>query len=129
VDGISNMTILQLFQYIIVTVLALWLGTTLVQRLQLSLAKSPGLNGHLRWAKRISGWIKGYSYKDDAWFTVDGAPDHISKKRKIAFHELSLTLKTRSPNTLAMTAQAKPLLSDLAAHQSLSCSLSVSRGH
>ena len=107
------MTILQLFQYIIVTVLTLWLVASLVQRLQLSLAKSPGLNGHLRWAKRISGWIKGYSYKEDEWLTVDGAPEHISKKRKIAFHELSLTLKTRSPNTLAMTAQAKPFLSDL----------------
>jgi len=81
VSGISMMTILQLFQYIIVTALALWLGATLVQRLQLSLAKSPGLNGHLRWAKRISGWIKGYSYKEHEWVAVDGAPDQIAKKR------------------------------------------------
>lgn len=107
------MTILLLLQYVIVTMIALWLGAALLQRLQLSLAKSPGLGGHLRWAKRIAGMIRGYSYSEKQWLSVDGAPAHIAEKRKAAFLALSQTLRERSPNSLADTAQAKKMLSDL----------------
>ena len=107
------MTILLLLQYIIVTMLALWLGAALLQRLQLSLAKSPGLGGHLRWAKRIAGMIRGYSYSEKQWLSIDGAPTHIVEKRKNAFLALSQTLRERSPISLADTAQAKKMLSDL----------------
>lgn len=107
------MTILLLLQYIIVTMLALWLGAALLQRLQLSLAKSPGLGGHLRWAKRIAGMIRGYSYSEKQWLSIDGAPTHIVEKRKNAFLALSQTLREKSPNSLADTAQAKKMLSDL----------------
>lgn len=107
------MTILLLLQYTIVTMLALWLGAALLQRLQLSLAKSPGLGGHLRWAKRIAGMIRGYSYSEKQWLSIDGAPTHIVEKRKNAFLALSQTLREKSPNSLADTAQAKKMLSDL----------------
>lgn len=107
------MTILQLFQYAIVTILALWAGAAFVQRIQLSLAKSPGLNGHLRWAKRISGWIKGYSYKENEWLAIDHAPENIVIQRKAAFESLCQSFRIKSPQTLVMTQQAKELLSDL----------------
>ncbi|MDP4908792.1 MAG: aminotransferase class III-fold pyridoxal phosphate-dependent enzyme [Burkholderiaceae bacterium] len=107
------MTILLLLQYTIVTMLVLWLGAALLQRLQLSLAKSPGLGGHLRWAKRIAGIIRGYSYSEKQWLSIDGAPTHIVEKRKNAFLALSQTLREKSPNSLADTAQAKKMLSDL----------------
>jgi glutamate-1-semialdehyde 2,1-aminomutase len=111
--GYQNMTILLLLQYVIVTMIALWLGAALLQRLQLSLAKSPGLGGHLRWAKRITSMIRGYSYSENQWLSIDGAPTHIAEKRKAAFLALSQTLRERSPNSLADTAQAKKMLSDL----------------
>ena len=107
------MTILLLLQYVIVTMLAIWLGAALLQRLQLSLAKSPGLGGHLRWAKRLASVIRGYSYSDKQWLEIDGAPTQIVERRKSAFTQLSQTLKEKSPKTLAQTAQAKTLLSDL----------------
>lgn len=107
------MTILQLLQYVIVTILALWLGAALLQRLQLSLAKSPTLSGHLRWAKRIAGMVRGYSYGEHQWLAVDDAPSHIVEQRKNAFYTLSQTLRDRSPTTLAQSGQAKMMLSDL----------------
>ena len=107
------MTILLLLQYVIVTMLAIWLGAALLQRLQLSLAKSPGLGGHLRWAKRFAKVIRGYSYSDKQWLAIDGAPTQIIEKRQSAFNQLSQTLKEKSPKSLAQTAQAKTLLSDL----------------
>ena len=107
------MTILQFFQYVFVTVFVLWLGATLLQRLQLSLAKSPGLNGHLRWAKRIAAQIKGYSYGQREWVCVDGAPDDVANRRRAAFGVLCQTLREKSPVSQAKTTQAKLLLSDL----------------
>ena len=83
------MTILLLLQYVIVTMLAIWLGAALLQRLQLSLAKSPGLGGHLRWAKRFAKVIRGYSYSDKQWLEIDGAPTQIIEKRQSAFNQLS----------------------------------------
>jgi len=107
------MTILQLFQYIIVTVIAFGLIATFLQRIQLSLAKSPGLNGHLRWARRISKWVKGYTYDDNQWLSIDGAPESIVDTRRNAFHALCHDLKVKSPITIARTEQAKTMLSDL----------------
>jgi len=107
------MTILLLLQYVIVTVLALWLAAALLQRLQLSLAKSPGLGGHLRWAKRFARVIRGYSYGEKQWLEIDDAPAHIVANRKQAFEGLSLSFKKTSPTTLACSAQAKSMLSDL----------------
>lgn len=107
------MTILQLVQYIIVTIGIVYLGAALLQRLQLSLAKSPGLGGHLRWAKRFARVIRTYSYDDKNWLEIDGAPAQIVAQRKIAFQTLSQTLRDRSPKTLSYSAQAKTMLSDL----------------
>jgi glutamate-1-semialdehyde 2,1-aminomutase len=107
------MTILQLVQYIIVTIGIVYLGAALLQRLQLSLAKSPGLGGHLRWAKRFARIIRSYSYDDKNWLAIDGAPAQIVAQRKIAFQTLSQTLRDRSPKTLSYSAQAKTMLSDL----------------
>lgn len=107
------MTILLLLQYIFVTISAFWLLALLVQRLQLSLAKSPGLGGHLRWAKRFARLVPYYSYDEKKWLGIDHAPADVVAKRKNAFTALSQTLRERSPNSLAHSAQAKTMLSDL----------------
>ena len=83
------------------------------QRLQLSLAKHPSLGGHLRMSKRFANWLPAYSYPQATWFCVDGAPEAISKMREAALARLGQTLKERSPQTLAHTAQAKPMISDM----------------
>ncbi len=107
------MTILLLLQYTIVTIIAIWFGKVALQRLQLSLAKSPGLGGHLRWAKRFARVVPYYSYDEKKWLEVDGAPAEVVAKRKSAFLALSQTLRERSPLSLAQSAQAKTMLSDL----------------
>ena len=83
------------------------------QRLQLSLAKHPSLGGHLRMSKRFANWLPAYSYPQATWFCVDGAPEAISQKREAALTKLGQTLRERSPITLAHTAQAKPMISDM----------------
>lgn len=107
------MTILLLLQYIIVTISALWLFALVLQRLQLSLAKSPGLGGHLRWAKRFARIIRYYAYDEKKWLEIDGAPPQVIAQRKSAFMNLSQTLRERSPNSITDTVQAQSMLSDL----------------
>ena len=68
--------------------LSVWLFLKLKQRLELSLAKQPGLGGHLRWAKRIAGWIPSYSYAQDTWFSTDHAPIEVTNTRKAALAAL-----------------------------------------
>jgi len=84
-----------------------------VQRLQLSFAKHPSLGGHLRMSKRFAHWLPAYSYKPETWFSVDGAPPDIAHTRQTALSALGVKLKTRSPLTLAHTAAAKPMISDM----------------
>ncbi len=83
------------------------------QRLQLSLAKHPSLGGHLRMSKRFAHWLPAYSYAQDTWFAVDGAPQAIAQTRERALARLGQTLRERSPLTLAQTDQTKPMVSDM----------------
>ena len=94
-------------------VLGIALAMKIIERLQLSLAKHPSLGGHLRMAKRVAKWIPGYSYDEAKWFAADAAPQAIADQRRTALLKLGQTLKTRSPNTLAQTEAAKPMVSDM----------------
>ena len=82
-------------------------------RLQLSMAKHPSLGGHLRMAKKFAGWIPGYSYNNTQWFVADGAPEDVGQQRKSAIERMGQNLQGKSPQTLAMSAELKPLISDL----------------
>ena len=82
-------------------------------RLQLSMAKHPSLSGHLRMAKRFAAWIPGYSYSPSHWLVADGAPAHVAEQRKKAMDQLGQRLQSKSPQTLQMSAELKPLVSDL----------------
>ncbi|MCX7270033.1 MAG: glutamate-1-semialdehyde 2,1-aminomutase, partial [Burkholderiales bacterium] len=83
------------------------------QRLQLSMAKHPSLGGHLRMSKRVAAWIPAYSYRDEQWFAADQAPQTVVLQRQQGLQALAHRLQSRSPNTLAMSAQVKPMISDL----------------
>lgn len=99
---------------IVIALIAIWVVASKAwQRLQLSLAKSPSLGGHLRWAKRITSRIPGYSYAKDQWLAADGAPSEVALRRQTALLKLGADLKCNAPKTLANTAQAKPMISDL----------------
>ncbi len=83
------------------------------QRLELSFAKNPSLGGHVRWSKRFARQIPSYSYSGEKWFSCDDAPSAIVAQRKEALNQLGADLVKQSPLTLELTAQTKPLISDL----------------
>ncbi len=83
------------------------------RRLQLSRAKHPSLAGHSRMAKRIARLLPGYSYGEQEFFGVDGAPAEVQQQRRAGFARLSGHLREAAPRSLALTAQAREGLSDL----------------
>ena len=83
------------------------------RRLQLSLAKQPGLAGHTRLAKRVAGMIPGYAYDEAAFFGSDGAPAEVVARRREAFAALCADYAARYPQSAALTAQAREAISDL----------------
>ncbi len=83
------------------------------RRLQLSKAKHPSLAGHSLWAKRIGRLIPGYSYGETEFFAADSAPPEVVAQRRAGLERLSRSLRERSPQTLALTAEVREGLSDL----------------
>ena len=68
--------------------LLLMVASRLRTRLELSLAKHRSLAGHPRIAKRISGWLPAYSYRDAEVFELDGATPAVVADRRRAFEAL-----------------------------------------
>ena len=51
-----------------------------------ALAKHPSLTGHVRLAKRVTGWLPGYAYDEQQFFASDGAaPDVVALPARIYF--------------------------------------------
>jgi len=82
-------------------------------RAELSLAKHGSLAGHPRNARRLASFLPSYSYDEAHVFGVDGAPDEIVARRKIAFDTLVKQLQKLSPKSLQETADVVNGLSDL----------------
>jgi glutamate-1-semialdehyde 2,1-aminomutase len=83
------------------------------RRLQLSRAKHRSLSGHSRIAQWLARQLPGYAYDEERFFTVDGAPPEVAKRRREALSRLGSTLGNRSPHSLAMTEEARESISDL----------------
>ena len=83
------------------------------QRLQLSRAKHRSLAGHSRMAKRLASWVPGYAYDEARFFASDDAPPEVVARRRGAFAALSALYAERFPRSVAMTWQAREVLSDL----------------
>lgn len=92
---------------------AAWILPRLQRRLELSLAKHRSLAGHSRLAKRVARWVPAYTYSEQAFYRVDGAPADVEQRRREGFDRLSSTLRARSQLTLAMTSDCREGLSDL----------------
>ena len=94
--------------------LALFFGLRRVKnRAELSFAKHGSLAGHPRNARRLAALLPSYSYGEEHAFGVDGAPEEIVTRRKIAFYNLVIQLQKRSPKSLQETADVVNGLSDL----------------
>ena len=98
---------------ITVAALAALAWPKLAQRLALSRAKHPSLTGHSRMARRVAGWLPGYAYDEQRFFTSDGAPAAVATQRRGGFMRLAAVLAERHPRTLALTRQARSALPDL----------------
>lgn len=83
------------------------------RRLQLSLAKQPGLSGHTRLAKRVAGLIPGYAYDEARFFDSDDAPADVVARRREAFAALCADYAARFPKSAALTAEAREAISDM----------------
>jgi glutamate-1-semialdehyde 2,1-aminomutase len=83
------------------------------RRLELSRAKHPSLTGHSRMAKRVVSFLPGYEFNESQFFSCDGAPDQVAENRKKAFYSLAQLLQTRHAKSIALTAEAREIISDL----------------
>ncbi|WP_077529759.1 aminotransferase class III-fold pyridoxal phosphate-dependent enzyme [Vreelandella utahensis] len=91
----------------------LWLGPRLYQRLQLSRAKHPSLQGHSRMARRVARLLPYYDYDDATFFRCDDAPERIAEQRRAGLYRLSENLHARSPQALQAGTELAEGLSDL----------------
>ncbi len=82
-------------------------------RLALSRAKHPSLTGHARWSKRLAALTPFYAHGQDRFFDCDGAPAAIVASRRAGFERLSRLYRTRFAQSIALTAQTRPGISDL----------------
>jgi glutamate-1-semialdehyde 2,1-aminomutase len=83
------------------------------RRLELSLAKHRSLAGHSRMAKRLARLIPGYGYDEAEFFNSDAAPAEAVVRRRAGFERLSALFASRYAKTIAMTADAREVISDL----------------
>jgi glutamate-1-semialdehyde 2,1-aminomutase len=82
-------------------------------RVELSLAKHRSLAGHPRNARRLAAYLPSYHYDVAEALQVDGAPDHVVDRRKIAFDTLLTKYRTLYPLCLQETADVVNAISDL----------------
>ncbi|MGS0755769.1 aminotransferase class III-fold pyridoxal phosphate-dependent enzyme [Roseateles sp. GG27B] len=69
--------------------------------------------GHSRMAKRVARLLPGYAYDEAKFFNSDGAPAEAVASRRAGFERLSALFATRYAKTIAMTANAREVISDL----------------
>jgi glutamate-1-semialdehyde 2,1-aminomutase len=77
------------------------------------MAKHPSLRGHSNMSRRAARYVPAFSYDESTFFSTDGAPEAIANKRRAGFYRLAELLQTRHAKSLALTAEAKPYVSDL----------------
>ena len=90
-----------------------WVLPKAKQRLELSRAKHRSLAGHSRIAKRIAGLLPGYNYDETMFFNSDGASSAVVDRRRDGFFKLAALYAARFPQSVAMTASAREIISDM----------------
>jgi len=82
-------------------------------RVELSRAKQRSLLGHSRLAQRLAAFVPFYEYDETRFFRTDNAPEEIAERRRDGFIRLAAVYRERYANTLALTAEVEPAISDL----------------
>jgi len=91
----------------------LMMASRLRNRVELSLAKHRSLAGHPRIAKRISAWLRAYSYEEGHAFGLDGATPSVVDDRKRVFDALVAQYELRFSRGRQATLEVVSGLSDL----------------
>jgi len=84
----DNLTLGALALYGVGAGAALWTLNKARARVELSLAKHPGLAGHPRTARRVAALLPSYVYEEEQAYSVDGAPPEVVARRRAAFARL-----------------------------------------
>jgi glutamate-1-semialdehyde 2,1-aminomutase len=82
-------------------------------RLRLSLAKHRSLAGHSRMARRFAAVVPFYEYDAAHFFRADGAPDNVAQVRRAGFMRLADVFAQRFRETVDLTDEIEPGVSDL----------------
>lgn len=90
-----------------------WATWRIHQRLRLSRAKHPSLQGHSRLARRVARLVPFYEYGEETFFRCDDAPEEVAERRRIGLERLSARLHERAPASLEAGAELAGGLSDL----------------
>ena len=90
-----------------------WVLPKAKRRIELSRAKHRSLAGHSRIAKRIAGLLPGYAYDEATFFNSDHADSAVVQRRRDGFAKLAALYAARFPKSVAMTASARDIISDL----------------
>ena len=109
----DNLTLGALALYGVGAGAALWTLNKARARVELSLAKHPGLAGHPRTARRVAALLPSYVYEEEQAYAVDGAPPEVVARRRAAFARLVQEFQTRYAKTLHATTDVVSALSDL----------------
>ena len=102
-------TILWMF----VVVLALYLAFRMYRRLQLSLAKHPGLAGHARISRLAASLLPHFSVDEDRIFACDGANEAVADKRRDAFFRVAENLRSATSTSAKELDHLEAGVSDL----------------
>jgi glutamate-1-semialdehyde 2,1-aminomutase len=88
-------------------------GRACRERLLLTRAKHPSLQGHARWASRLARLVPFYDYDESRFFNCDGAPSSIAAQRRAGFDRLAVLFRTEAPASAAVAAALESSVSDL----------------
>jgi len=99
--------------YVIYSIIGLFALRKVQVRLRLSRAKHPSLRGHSKMSRRIAKLIPFYEYREDQFFSSDGAPDNVIQQRYNGFIRLKDLFAKKSPNSVAMSEELESSISDV----------------
>lgn len=103
---------IRLAVYALCFLAALYLLRGALNRLRLSRAKHPSLQGHVRLARLIVRQIPFYEYDERRFFRCDGAPPAVAEARRADFQRLSRLFHERFSRTREFGAAIRSSVSD-----------------
>ncbi|HEX3902635.1 MAG TPA: aminotransferase class III-fold pyridoxal phosphate-dependent enzyme, partial [Polyangia bacterium] len=82
-------------------------------RLTLSKAKHPSLRGHAKISRFFAKLVPFYEYDETRFFRSDDAPEAIAERRRAGFMGLADIYRKRYAETVKLTREVEPGISDL----------------